>query len=195
LKAVEVVTLVIGIIGAASWLPWVYEYLQKPAVYGKLVAYANGPDFTTGWNDVDGNSHSAAGAGYVLGLSITCLRKDLPINRCSVYVRYPGDPMRYSGVPRRVDGVVVPIAGRTQHLRIPFEQDLTQSSVLEEGKTCKRYVSLVVPGVPSGTNLNRAEFDIVFRDYGKLRRSIVVGAAAADPTALAWDPALLSDTP
>ena len=100
----ELATLLVSIIGAAAWLPFLYEKLKKPNLVGKVISTITIDDMTM--TDNASGGIVSKGIFYLYKLSVSSLGANFHPKNLKIKVVY-GDENSFAGrvfVPRNMNG-------------------------------------------------------------------------------------------
>lgn len=143
----ENITLVLSLIGALAWSPFIYEVLQKPQLEAKLLGLAWSQDYQFNAFDPFTNSNNTLqGIGYFPKIAIVSLKKNFNIKNVEVFIKYPGEWELRKGEIFYAPQINMTFVGegKARILKIPPSEHISALLVLENGKPVSVFVPFAI---------------------------------------------------
>jgi len=77
----------IAILGALAWLPWIFEKINRPKLYGRLISNFDNQGFL----------NQKTGTLHFLKLSISCVNNNFNVDNISIQIKYLNNNKWYDG--------------------------------------------------------------------------------------------------
>jgi hypothetical protein len=143
----EVITLIISILGALAWLPFIFDLSKRSKLFGKVINYWHGIDSKTEYYEF-GKKKIAQGLQYIIKLSTVVINKSYYLKDSEVYIKYVNDKAIHKGIIFWPDVFVVSDENKKQrNLRIKQEESIKFLHVLQKDETTDFYVIFIVENV------------------------------------------------
>ena len=154
--------IIIAIIGALAWTPWIYDKLKPSRLYGTVISnFSNQGRF----NDKNGTMH-------FLKLSISCINKNFNVNDITIQIKYKNDANWYDGKifwARISKWAMNPQGTEHKELVIPNEDFLGFVNLFEKDKSKFYYLTFLAE---TKTMRDFEILRIIFHDPKGLSESI-----------------------
>ncbi|MEB2777959.1 hypothetical protein SYJ56_21775 [Algoriphagus sp. D3-2-R+10] len=173
--------LILAIIGALAWIPWLVDRYTQPKIYGRLISnlinqgqIQNGDEFI----------HSTM---HFLKLSITCINKNFNVKDISIRVKYQNNNEWYTGNINWAHTSIWAMpgtTGETKKLILPNEQFLGFTNWIEKDVSKFYYLTFFV----EKEELQEYETIVLtFQNYILNSQEIRIVASEIDRHQILWD--------
>lgn len=179
----ELFTLIVSVVGAAAWLPWLFERFSPSRIVAKIISLTLIPNQSLDYLDKDGPKH-LNGIGYFLKLNIIALNKTINIQKLEVSVKYPNEAKPHQGRIYWARKVRVALEGTPHTLQIPSSQFLPFINILDKDKVVSCYLTFMVD------KANFEDFESVilkFIDFRNQSVSAVIGWNEIDHSVMLFE--------
>lgn len=173
--------LILAIIGALAWIPWLVDKYTPSKIYGRLISNLINQGQIQNGNEL---IHSKM---HFLKLSITCINKNFNVKDISIRVKYQNNNEWYTGNTNWAHTSIWAMPGNNsgkKKLILPNEQFLGFTNLIEKDVSKFYYLTFFV----EKEDLQEYESIVLtFHNYNLNTQEIRIVASEIDQHQILWD--------
>ena len=183
----EIATLILALVGALAWTPFLYDKFKKPKIKGRLIGLTFSQNFSfSTQNYFSGSIEKLSGIVYFPKFVFVSLVKDFNISNTEVAVKYPGESEWRKGNLFFAPSLSLSMEGESNKktLKIPSEEHINSFMTFERN----RPVSLFIPFCVSRSTYEHFEsMRITFTEYNGTQTSVCINREDVDAKKLMFE--------
>jgi len=187
IRSITILTLTISVIGAAAWLPFLFEIWTKPEVCVKINAFACSKHAKGIFPDPRyEKSEVVNGIGYYIHMRMTSLKREFNVSNIIIEAIYDNDPKVYEGLLFNVPKIVLCGENEPDHiLNIPREENHNSLLLIPKDIVIPLWLTFIVK---KDIYKEFSEIRIIFESFNGKKQIVPIHQQDINARVMSYDP-------